>query len=49
MTTANNHSLDSYIDGVHYTIDTLREYGIDPVGTQKEGEDPYLIKEVMDT
>ena len=46
MTTANNHALDSYIDGLHYTMDAIRKYGMDNLGTQKNGEDHYLMKDI---
>ena len=47
ITTANNHCLDTGLDGVDYTIDAMNQYGIENVGTRKNASDKnYLIKEV---
>lgn len=47
ITTANNHCLDTGLDGVDYTIDAINKYGIENVGTRKDESDKnYLIKEV---
>ncbi len=47
VTTANNHSMDTFQSGVVRTLDKLDEYGIDHVGTyrSKEERDTILIKE----
>ncbi|HHX70970.1 MAG: CapA family protein [Miniphocaeibacter sp.] len=46
LTTANNHCLDSKVQGVKDTIDALDKYGIKHTGTWKDGEKDYLIEEV---
>ena len=47
ITTANNHCLDTGLDGLDYTIDAINQYGIENVGTRKDQSDKnYLIKEV---
>lgn len=47
LTTANNHSLDTGIDGLQRTIKVLREKGIDFVGTaDNEDQSRVLIKDV---
>ena len=48
LTTANNHCLDSKVDGIIDTIDTLDSNGIYHTGTFKIGERPYLIVEKND-
>lgn len=45
ITTANNHCLDTGLEGVDYTIDAIRSAGIDNVGSYKDDKD-YLIKDV---
>lgn len=46
LTTANNHSLDTGIDGLEKTIDKMDEVGISHVGTHKKAEERYIIKNV---
>src|SRR5699024_8132411 len=47
LTTANNHSLDTGSEGLKRTVKTLREKGLDTVGTHAEEPDSrVLIKEV---
>ncbi|QQK08680.1 CapA family protein [Miniphocaeibacter halophilus] len=46
LTTANNHCLDSRVQGIIDTIDALDKYGVRHTGTWKEGEKDYLIEEV---
>ena len=48
VTTANNHSLDSEIEGIGTTIDAIEEAGLDHVGTRKSGNERYIIKKVGD-
>lgn len=48
LTTANNHCLDSKVDGIIDTIDALDANGIHHTGTFKIGERPYLIVEKND-
>ena len=48
LTTANNHCLDSKVDGIIDTIDALDANGIYHTGTFKIGERPYLIVEKND-
>lgn len=46
LTTANNHSLDRYEDGVRRTLDVLDEHGLAHTGTfrtQQDRESPLLI------
>lgn len=46
MTTANNHCLDTGIEGLKSTIDAIESHGISHVGTSKVSYTPYIIKEV---
>ena len=46
MTTANNHALDTGIEGLKSTIDSIEKHGISHVGTSKDGYKPYIIKEI---
>lgn len=46
LTTANNHSLDTDLEGLHSTIDAIDEVGLGHVGSQKLGEDKILYKNV---
>lgn len=46
MTTANNHALDTGIDGLKSTIDAIESHDISHVGTSKDKYTPYIIKEV---
>lgn len=47
LTTANNHSLDTGSEGLKRTVKTLREKGLDTVGTYDQKPDSrVLIKEV---
>lgn len=48
LTTANNHCLDSKVDGIIDTIDAMDENGIYHTGTFKIGDRPYLIVEKND-
>lgn len=45
LTTANNHALDTYLDGVGTTIDYIKDYGMSPTGTQRPWEKEDLILE----
>lgn len=45
LATANNHSLDTNIEGLEYTIDAIEAAGLDNFGTQKSPEDKYIIVE----
>lgn len=46
LTTANNHSLDTEIEGVFTTIDAIEKAGIDHVGTHEAEGPRYIIKDV---
>ena len=46
LTTANNHSLDTDVEGLHSTIYAIDEVGLGHVGSQKVGEDKILYKNV---
>ncbi len=46
MTTANNHCLDTGIEGLESTIDAINEHGIENVGTRKTSNRKYYIKEI---
>ena len=48
VTTANNHSLDSELEGIETTIDAIEDAGLDHVGTRKSGNKRYIIKKVND-
>ena len=49
LTTANNHSLDTDIEGLTTTIDAIEEAGLDHVGTRdEEGDTRFIIKKVND-
>lgn len=48
LTTANNHCLDSKVDGIIDTIDAMDANGIYHTGTFKIGDRPYLIVEKND-
>lgn len=46
LATANNHSLDTELDGLISTIDAIEARGLDYIGTQKDGADRILYKDV---
>lgn len=47
VTTANNHSLDTGVEGIGTTIDNLNSYDLDFVGTRKDSDGKRIIyKEV---
>lgn len=47
ITTANNHCMDTGLDGLDYTIEAINKAGIENVGTQKNSTDKnYLIKDI---
>ncbi|WP_296112948.1 CapA family protein [uncultured Anaerococcus sp.] len=46
LSTANNHSMDTELEGVMTTIDALENVGLDYVGTYKDKADRILYKEV---
>lgn len=46
MTTANNHCLDTGVEGLTSTIQAIKKHGIDYVGTSESSYRPYVIKEV---
>ncbi|WP_053942167.1 CapA family protein [Kallipyga gabonensis] len=47
LSTVNNHTLDMRLTGVDQVLDLMRENGLIPVGTRKEGEkDRFIIMEV---
>ena len=48
VTTANNHSLDTEVEGIATTIDAIENVGLDHVGTSKNGKERYIIKKVGD-
>ena len=46
VTTANNHCLDTGVEGLTSTIDAIKKHGLDYVGTSDSSYRPYVIKEV---
>lgn len=46
VTTANNHSCDTELEGVFSTMDAVKEAGLDYVGSFKDKSDRILFKEV---
>lgn len=49
VTTANNHSLDTDLEGVDTTIAAIEDAGLDHVGTRAEGDESrFIIKKVND-
>ena len=46
IATANNHAFDKGFKGIDKTIDTIKSYGMDNVGTYKDANNMPLIKEV---
>ncbi|EEB37002.1 bacterial capsule synthesis protein [Anaerococcus hydrogenalis DSM 7454] len=46
LSTANNHSVDSFEEGIFDTIDAMDEYGIAHAGTRKPGEDRFIYRNV---
>lgn len=46
ISTANNHAFDKGFAGVNKTIDTIKKYEMDNVGTYKDSNNMPLIKEV---
>lgn len=46
LSTVNNHTLDTYIEGVDTTIDAIRERDLAQFGTRKTPDEPILVKEV---
>lgn len=48
LSTVNNHSLDTYYEGLFTTIDAINEIGLVNFGTQKSNEDKYKILKIKD-
>lgn len=46
LSTANNHSLDTEVEGLFTTIEAMDELGIDHVGSKKSGQSRILYKNV---
>lgn len=46
ISTSNNHAFDKGFAGVNKTIDTIKSYGMESVGTYKDANNMPLIKEV---
>ena len=46
VSTANNHSMDTELDGVFSTMEAAKEAGLDYVGSFKDKSDKILFKEV---
>lgn len=46
LSTANNHSVDSFEEGVFDTIDAMDEYGMAHAGTHKADEDRFIYLDV---
>ena len=46
VTTANNHSLDSGIEGITTTIEAIENCGMDHVGSMRDESEKLLMKEV---
>ena len=46
LATANNHAFDKGFKGIDKTIDTIKKYGMENVGTYKDKNNMPLIKEV---
>ena len=46
LATANNHSLDTEVEGLLTTIDHIEENGLDHVGTKRDESERILIKDV---
>lgn len=46
IATANNHAFDKGFKGIDKTIDTIKSYGMDNVGTYKDNKNMPLIKEI---
>lgn len=46
VTTANNHCLDTGVEGVTSTIEAIKKHDLDYVGTSDSSYRPYVIKEV---
>lgn len=46
IATANNHAFDKGFKGIDKTIDTIKSYGMENVGTYKDANNMPLIKEV---
>lgn len=46
IATANNHAFDKGFKGVDKTIDTIKSYGMENVGTYKDANNMPLIKEI---
>ena len=46
LTTANNHCLDTGVEGLTSTIEAIKKHGLDYVGTSESSYRPYVIKEV---
>lgn len=44
-TTASNHTMDRGVEGVEATIDSIRNAGMDNLGSRKEGDPIYFSKE----
>lgn len=48
LATANNHALDTGVEGVYTTIEEIEKVGIEHFGTQKDIKDKYLITKIND-
>lgn len=48
LTTANNHSLDTELEGLYSTIDAIDNQGLSHVGSQRDESERILIKDVND-
>lgn len=46
LSTANNHSVDSFEEGIFDTIDAMDEYGMAHAGTHKADEDRFIYLDV---
>lgn len=46
ITTANNHCLDTGLEGLDSTIEAMNSFGIDNCGTRIDSKRNYLIKEI---
>ena len=46
LSTANNHSVDSFEEGIFDTIDAMDEYKVAHTGTRKPGEDRFIYRNV---
>ena len=46
LTTANNHSLDTELEGLYSTMDAINKQGLDYVGSMKDDSEKILYKDV---